>query len=112
MNIQIFGVKKCFTTQKTERFFKERKVKYQFIDLNIRGLSKGELQSVKAAVGLQALINSGSKDYRNLNMEKLTNTSLKEQLLLENPGLYSTPIVRNGKQATVGYAPDVWDCWA
>ena len=52
MNIQFFGTKKCFDTQKTERYFKERNIKYQFIDLNIKGLSKGELQSVKNSVGL------------------------------------------------------------
>ena len=62
MNIQIFGVKKCFDTKKAERYFKERKIKYQFIDLNIKGLSKGELQSIKSAVGLNQLINKDSRE--------------------------------------------------
>lgn len=66
MNIQVFGVKKCFDTKKAERYFKERKIKYQFIDLNIKGLSKGELQSIKSAVGLNELINKDSREYKKL----------------------------------------------
>lgn len=111
MNIQIFGLKKCFDTKKTERYFKERKIKYQFIDLTILGLSKGELQSVKSAVGLKELINNESKDYKRLNMDRIISTTGKEEMLLENPSLYKTPIVRNGKQATVGYQPSVWVSW-
>lgn len=111
MNIQIFGVKKCFDTKKAERYFKERKIKYQFIDLTIKGLSKGELQSVQAAVGLNNLIDSAAKDYQRLNMDRIISAGIKQEILLNNPGLYKTPIVRNGKLATVGYAPDVWQAW-
>ena len=111
MNIQIFGVKKCVNTKKAERYFKERRIKYQFVDLTIIGLSKGELQSVKAAVGLSNLINSESKDYKRLNMDRISSTSVREEILLNNPGLYKTPVVRNGKQAAVGYQPDVWKSW-
>lgn len=111
MNIQLFGVKKCFDTKKAERYFKERKIKYQFVDLTIKGLSKGELQSVKAAVGLNNLIDNAAKDYSRLNMDRIASTSVREEILLKNPGLYKTPIVRNGKQATVGFAPDVWKSW-
>jgi arsenate reductase len=111
MNIQIFGVKKCFDTQKTERYFKERKIKYQLIDLNQKGLSKGELQSVKSAVGLKALIDDKSKEYVKLNIANIRTESVKEQLLLNNPKLYKTPIVRNGRQATIGYAPEIWAAW-
>ena len=57
MNIQIFGTKKCNDTKKAERFFKERRIQYQFIDLKEKALSKGELQSVKKAIGLENLIN-------------------------------------------------------
>jgi arsenate reductase-like glutaredoxin family protein len=112
LNIQIFGVKKCFDTKKAERYFKERNFKYQFIDLGIKGLSKGELQSVKTAVGLTKLINSASKDYKRLNLDRIFGTSVREEILLNNPGLYKTPIVRNGKEATVGYEPDIWNSWA
>lgn len=111
MNIQIFGVKKCFDTKKAERYFKERKIKYQFIDLNMKGLSKGEFQSVKNAVGLTNLINKSSKEYKKSNMENIRTSSVKEEILLNNPKLYVTPIVRNGKEATVGYKPDVWKTW-
>ncbi len=111
MNIQIFGISKCFDTKKAERYFKERKIKYQFIDLNIKGLSKGELQNVKVAVGLRELINEKSKEYTKLNLQNIRTDSVKEELLLNNPKLYKTPIVRNGKMATVGYKPEVWKSW-
>lgn len=111
MNIQIYGVKKCFDTKKAERYFKERRIKYQFIDLTIKGLSKGELQSVKSAVGLMNLIDKESKEYERLNIQHIMNSSVKEELLLNNPKLYKTPIVRNGKKATVGYEPEVWKNW-
>lgn len=111
MNIQIFGIKKCFDTKKAERYFKERRIKYQFIDLTEKGLSKGELQSVKSSLGLNNLINPGSKAYSKLNLDKISGSSVREELLLNNPSLYKTPIVRNGKQATVGYTPEVWDSW-
>lgn len=111
MNIQIFGVKKCFDTQKAERYFKERKIKYQFIDLNQKELSKRELESVRAAVGLKNLIDEKSKEYVKLNIAQIRSDQMKEELLLNNPKLYKTPIVRNGKLATVGYTPEVWETW-
>ncbi len=98
-------------TKKAERYFKERKVRYQFIDLNIKGLSKGELQSIKSAVGLNELINKDSREYKKTNIGSIRTDSVKEDLLLNNPKLYKTPIVRNGKKATVGYEPEVWKEW-
>ena len=111
MNIQIFGTKKCNDTKKAERFFKERRIKYQFIDLKEKSLSKGELQSVKKAVGLENLINKNSKDYKKLNMDKIRGAETREDMLLKNPSLYATPIVRNGKEATVGNQPEIWKSW-
>lgn len=111
MNIQIFGIKKCFDTKKAERFFKERKIKFQFIDLKEKSLSKGELQSVKNSVGLENLINKNSKDYKKLNMDKIRGAETREDLLLKNTSLYNTPIVRNGKKSTVGYNLEVWEEW-
>ncbi len=111
MNIQIFGIRKCFETKKAERYFKERRIKYHFIDLAERGLSKGELQSVKSAVGLDSLIDSSAKDYKKLNMDRIAGSAVREEILLNNPRLYKTPIVRNGKLATVGYQPDIWKTW-
>ncbi|WP_017416893.1 arsenate reductase family protein [Clostridium tunisiense] len=111
MNIQIFGTKKCFDTKKAERYFKERKIKYQLIDLNIKGLSKGELQSVITSVGLEKLINSKSKLYEKLNLSYIRSLEIKGEILLNNPLLLNTPVVRNGKQATVGYEPELWKAW-
>lgn len=111
MNIQIFGIKKSFDTQKAERYFKERKIKYQFIDLKQKEISKGELQSIKTAIGLESLIDTKSKDYEKLNMHLIRSNEIKEELLLKNVNLYRVPIVRNGKQATVGYEPSVWETW-
>lgn len=111
MNIQIFGKKKCFDTKKAERYFKERKVKYQFIDLNEKALSKGELESVKRSVPINDLINKAGKAYKALNFEFIRSNSIREEILLNNPGLYMTPIVRNGSKATIGYHPEIWKEW-
>jgi|SRR5690554_3510387 arsenate reductase len=111
MGIQIFGAAKCFDTKKAERFFKERNIKFQAVDLFKYGLSKGELSSVKNAVGLENLFNQNSAEYRRLNLQHIKGSSVREEILLKNPKLYKTPIVRNGKQATVGYQPEVWQTW-
>ena len=111
MNIQIFGTKKCFDTKKAERYFKERRINFQFIDLKEKALSKGELSSVKNSVGLENLINKSAKDYKKLNVDKIRSSEMREEILLKNPSVYATPIVRNGKQATVGYKPEVWNEW-
>ena len=109
MNIQIFGKSKCFDTKKAERYFKERRIKFQSIDLVKYGISPGELKSVKNAVGLEALIDEKSPDAPLLRY--LAYDEDKVEKLLENPKLLRTPIVRNGKQATVGYQPEVWKDW-
>lgn len=112
MNIQIFGKAKCFDTKKAERYFKERGVKYQFIDVAKFGMSKGEYASVKAAVGgMRALIDEKSKAYESNYCAYLADEAAVEQKLLDNPAMFRTPIVRNGKKATVGYCPDVWKTW-
>lgn len=111
MNIQIFGTGKCFDTKKAERYFKERKIKYQYVDLFKYGLSKGEFESVKTAVGLRGLINTGAKEFKILNMQNLGVGNAAAEVLFENPKLFKTPVVRNGKQATVGYQPEIWKDW-
>ena len=111
MNIQIFGTKKCNDTKKAQRFFKERRINFQFIDLKEKTLSNGELQNVKKAIGLEYLINKSSKDYKKLKMDKIRGAQIREEILLNNPSLYVTPIVRNGKEATVGNKPEIWDQW-
>jgi Arsenate reductase and related proteins, glutaredoxin family len=109
MNIQIFGTKKCQDTRKAERFFKERALKYQFIDLNEKGLSKGELNSVKIAIGLENLVDIHGKQYQKRNLKYLVHNI--EEELLNDPLLFRTPIVRNGPKATIGYQPEVWSGW-
>ena len=111
MNIQIYGTNKCFDTKKTERYFKERKIKYQYVDIFRYGLSKGEFQSVKASVGLNNLINNKAKDYEKLNLNKIRGEESREEIVLKNPKLFITPIVRNGSKATVGYKPELWNEW-
>jgi arsenate reductase-like glutaredoxin family protein len=112
MNIQIFGSGKCFDTKKAERYFKERGVKYQSIDVIKFGMSKGEFGSVKQYVGgIDKLLDPEAKDKDLLALMKYLSQEDKEIKILENPKLLRTPIVRNGKQATVGYQPDVWKGW-
>lgn len=111
MNIQIFGTKKCFDTKKAERYFKERRINFQFIDLNEKGISKGELNSVLNSVSVNDLINSKSKDYNKLNLNNIRSIDIKKEIVLKNPKVMNTPIVRNGKQATVGYTPNIWNDW-
>ena len=109
MNIQVFGTKKCNDTKKAQRFFKERGIKFQFIDMSEKEISKGELRSVVQAVGgIDALINEACKDQNALGLVKYIAEEDREEMLLRHQQVIKTPIVRNGKQATVGYAPDVW----
>ena len=112
MNIQIFGTKKCFDTKKAERFFKERGIKFQKIDLLDKGISRGELQSVAAAnQGLDSLLDENCKDRETYTLVQYLTADAKLEKVLENPQILKTPIVRNGKAATVGYTPDIWKQW-
>ena len=112
MNIQIFGTKKCNDTKKAERFFKERGIKYQFIDMKEKGMSKGEFTSVAQANGdFENMINWNGKDHDILALIKYIADEDKLEKVLENPQVIKTPVVRNGKQSTLGYQPDVWKGW-
>lgn len=112
MNIQIFGTSKCFDTKKAERWFKERRIKYQMIDLVKYGMSGGEFDSVLRAVGgIDALINWDSKSPDIDLLKYLSDERQKEDKVYDNQKLIRTPVVRNGKQATVGFCPDVWETW-
>ena len=109
MNIQIFGKAKSFDTKKAERWFKERRIKFQSIDLIKYGMSRGEFDSVRRAVGLEALIDPEAKDAALL--QYLAYDEDKVEKLLEDQRLLRAPIVRNGREATVGYRPEVWENW-
>ncbi|SFR80639.1 arsenate reductase family protein [Anaeromicropila populeti] len=112
MNIQIFGRSKCFDTKKAERYFKERGIKYQYINLAEKTMSKGEFQSVKQALGgYQNMINSKSKDKDTVALLQYLAEEDREEKLMENQQVLITPIVRNGKLATAGFCPEVWKNW-
>ena len=111
MNIQIYAHKRDFDVQKAERYFKERRISYQFVDLNRHAMGMRELMAVKAQVGLGAMIDAGSKAYQEHYIGHLTGEQAILEALCGNPKLLKAPIVRNGRFATVGYAPDVWEAW-
>ena len=112
MNIQIFGKNKCFDTKKAERYFKERRIKYQFVDLVRYGLSGKEFDAVLRGVGgVNNLIDWEGKDSEITLMKYMDDVIAKEDKVFDNPRLMRTPIVRNGKQVTVGYCPEIWATW-
>ena len=112
MNIQIFGKSKCFDTKKAERYFKERRIKYQSIDLLRYGMSGKEFDSVVRAVGgIDNLIDWTGKSQEITNMKYMDDSGAKEDKVFDDPGLMKTPIVRNRKQGTVGFCPEVWATW-
>ena len=112
MNIQIFGTKKDFDSKKAERFFKERGIKYQFIDMKEKGMSRGEFLSVCQAVGgISNLIDEGGKERDLLALLKHLSAEDRQEKILENQKVIRVPVVRNKNQATVGYQPDIWKNW-
>ncbi|MBO4421732.1 MAG: arsenate reductase family protein [Lachnospiraceae bacterium] len=112
MNIQIFGTKKCNDTKKAERFFKERGIKYQFIDMKEKGMSKGEFTSVASANGgIEGMVDWDGKEQDTMTLIKYLSEEDKLEKILENPSVIKTPVVRNGKQSTVGYKPEIWKQW-
>ena len=110
MNIQIFGTSKSFDTKKAERWFKERRIKFQSVDLKRYGMSRGELNSVRQAVGLEAMVEPNHPDA--VLLQYLASDQAKLDKLFGVPSLLRAPIVRNGHQATVGYCPQGWETWS
>ncbi len=112
MNIQIFGKSKCFDTKKAERYFKERRISYQYIDLKRFGMSPREFEAVLRGVGgIDKLIDWDSKAEAVTFMKYMDNATSKEDNVFDDPMLMKTPVVRNGKEVTVGYCPEVWKNW-
>ena len=112
MNIQIFGKSKCFDTKKAERYFKERRIKYQYVDLLRYGLSGKEFDAVLRGIGgIDRLIDWESNSPDVTLMKYMEDRLAKEDKVFDGPKLMRTPIVRNGKQVTVGYCPDIWATW-
>jgi len=109
MNIQIFGTKKCKDTGKAVRFFKERGIKIHHVDLAEKGMSKGELTSVARVIPVEELIDTNGKEYEKMNLKYIKHDV--EKVLLENPLLIKTPVVRNGGRATCGLNENIWKEW-
>ena len=109
MNIQIIGIKKCSDTRKAERFFNERRITFQFRDLNEKGISKGELENIMRSIPLEDLLDKEGPQHKKRNMQFMV-FDIEEELL-NDPLLFRTPIVRNGSLATVGYSPETWKEW-
>ena len=112
MNIQIFGKNKCFDTKKAERYFKERRIKFQSVDLIRFGLSGKEFDAVLRGIGgIDKLIDWDSRDEQVTMMKYMEDKTAKEDKVFDDPTLMKTPVVRNGKQATAGYCPEIWAQW-
>lgn len=118
MGIQIFGNPKSFDTKKAERWFAERRIPVQSINLRDKGISAGELENDitclskscgSRAAAVERLIDESAKDYASI---AYLDEADKAEKLLECPTLLRQPIVRNGKAAaTVGFCPDIWQEW-
>ena len=118
MGIQIFGTSKSFDVKKAERYFAERRIPVQKVDLKEKGISKGELESIVSllskiagsrAEAVEMIVDKKSKDYASF---AYLDDDDKFDKILENPLLLIQPIVRNGKEAaTVGYSPEIWKTW-
>lgn len=106
MIVQIFGRKNCNATKKAERFFKERNIKFQFINLMEKGPSKGELKAMEKYFPLEEILDTEGKEYKKRNLQYYVYET--ETLLEENPILYKCPIVRFKTNATIGYCPEIW----
>ncbi len=113
VNVQLFGTKKCADSRKAERYFRERGIKLHVVDLAQKGMAAGELRNVAARVGgMEALIDRAGKRYLDRGLKYAAPTGPRiEQMLVDDPLLLRTPIVRSDGRATVGYAPDVWKTW-
>jgi len=109
VNLQIFGTKDCRETQKAERYFKERNINYQYRNLAEKGVSKGELESIKRKYSIDELLNTEGKQYKKRNLQYMKFD--EETELLEDPLLFVTPIVRIKNDVTLGYQPEIWKKW-
>ncbi|WP_297405955.1 arsenate reductase family protein [uncultured Cetobacterium sp.] len=109
MIIQIFGKKNCNDSKKAQRFFKERGVKFQLINLAEKGISKGELSVITKVIPLEELIDENGQEYNKRNLKYMVFNL--EELLMEVPVLFKTPIVRYGKDITIGNQMEIWKNW-
>jgi arsenate reductase (glutaredoxin) len=109
VEVQIFGTRKCRDTQKAIRFFKERRVKIHFVDLDERPASAGELRRFDQKFGAEALLDRDGKRFRDrgLHVAHISPSRILP-LLEEDPKLLRTPLVRSGNRLSVGAAQEAW----
>ena len=111
MNIQIYCVKKNFDAQKAERYFKERRIPFQALDLKKHKLGEREIRLMISAIGIEKLIDREDKKVKEHPACYYDREELPIPAIQENPWLLRLPIVRNGNKMTLGYQPDVWAQW-
>ena len=111
MNIQIFGKKKCFDTKKAERYFKERRIPFQSMDLKKHPLGEREVRLMLEGIGMEKLLDREDKKVREHPACYYDRAELLIPAIRENPWLLKTPIVRNGNKVTCGYCPEIWETW-
>ncbi len=110
MNIQIFGRRDCADSRKAERYFKEHRIPFQFIDLKIKGFSPRELEAVARPIGIEKLLDKDSKRFKEKGLAFMSPSRIPK-VLEEDSLLIKTPVVRNGTQATLGFEPNIWKTW-
>ena len=111
MTIQLYVSKKNFDVQKADRFFKERRITVQVMDLKKHRLGEREVQALSRAGGLSALIDREDKRVKEHPACYYDRDSLLLPAVLECSWLLKAPIVRCGNRVTVGYQPDTWTAW-
>ncbi len=111
MNIQLYYLKRNFDVQKAERYFKERKISFQLVDLAKHALGVRELALFKAQLGLKTLVDEDCIQWKESTARFLSGEAQLLEALAQNPKLLRLPIVRNGRQVTSGFQPDAWATW-
>ena len=111
MNIQIYSGKKNFEVQKAERYFKERRIPYQSLDLKKHRLGEREIRLMLDEVGMENLLDREDKKVKEHPACYYDRAELLIPAIQESPWLLKTPIVRNGREITIGFCPGVWDMW-
>ncbi len=104
--IQIYGRRKCKGTRKAERYFRERRVPYQSIDLDVKAPGRRELELFASQVGADELVDTESKRYQDRGLAYMEFDPLAE--IADDPGLLRTPIVRQGRRVAVGTDEVLW----
>ena len=112
MNIQIYSGKKNFDTQKAERYFRERRIPVQMLDLKKHQLGEREIRLMLQNIGMEKLIDRENPKVKEHPACYYNQESLLIPAIQEAPWLLKTPIVRNGNRMTVGYAPEIWAGWS